>query len=96
MRHDLVDEYRLWIYPVVLGSGRRLFEEGSRPAALKLVDVKTTSTGVAIHVYQPAGRPAYGSFALEEGAITSTEALATAGREQRDDAQPLRTDSVEG
>ncbi len=62
MAHDLVDEYRLWIYPVVLGSGMRLFREGTPPAALTLVDTKTTSTGVVIHVYQPAGQPSYGSF----------------------------------
>jgi dihydrofolate reductase len=66
MRHDLVDEYRLWIYPVVLGSGKRLFGAGSSPAALKLADIKTASTGVVIHVYQPAGKRAYGSFTLEE------------------------------
>jgi dihydrofolate reductase len=65
MAHDLIDEYRLWIYPVVLGSGKRLFRDGIAPAALRLVDTKTTSTGVAVHVYQPAGKPAYGSFALE-------------------------------
>ena len=63
--HNLVDEYRLWFYPVVLGSGRRLFGEGSAPAALKLVDTKTTSTGVVIHSYQPAGKVKFGSFALE-------------------------------
>jgi dihydrofolate reductase len=65
MQHGLVDEYRLWLYPVVLGSGRRLFGDGSVPTALRLVDTKMTSTGVAIHVYQPAGTPEYGSFALE-------------------------------
>ncbi len=65
MEHDLIDEYRLWIYPVVLGTGKRLFRDGIAPAALRLVDTKTTSTGVAVHVYQPAGKPTYGSFALE-------------------------------
>jgi dihydrofolate reductase len=68
MRHDLVDEYRLWLYPVVLGNGRRLFKNGSAPAALKLVDTKTTSTGVVVHVYQPAGKPSYGSFVIDQGA----------------------------
>jgi dihydrofolate reductase len=62
MAHDLIDEYRLWVYPVVLGKGTRLFPDGTTPAALRLVDTKTTSTGVVIHVYQPAGRPTYGSF----------------------------------
>lgn len=66
MRHDLVDEYRLLIYPVVLGSGMRLFREGNRPAAMKLVDCRTTSTGVTIHIYQPAGTPRVGSFALDQ------------------------------
>jgi dihydrofolate reductase len=68
MEHDLVDEYRLWFYPVVLGSGRRLFRNGSAPTALRLVDTKTTSTGVVIHVYQPAGKPSYGSFVIDQGA----------------------------
>jgi dihydrofolate reductase len=66
MRHDLIDEYRLWIYPVILGAGTRLFREGSAPSALKLVDTKSTGSGVAVHVYEPAGRPTYGSFALEQ------------------------------
>jgi dihydrofolate reductase len=62
MAHDLIDEYRLWIYPVVLGSGMRLFGDGATPAALGLVDTKTTSAGVVIHVYEPAGKPTYGSI----------------------------------
>lgn len=66
MARDLIDEYRLWIYPVVLGSGRRLFQDGITPTALKLVDTKTTSTGVVIHVYKPAGRPTYGSIPAEQ------------------------------
>lgn len=66
MRHDLVDEYRLLFYPIVLGSGKRLFGDGALPAALRLVDSKTTSTGVAIHTFERTGKPEYGSFALEE------------------------------
>lgn len=68
MQHELIDEYRLLTYPVVLGRGRRLFADGVRPAALRLVDSQTTSTGVAVHVYEPAGEPAYGSFELEPSA----------------------------
>jgi dihydrofolate reductase len=62
MTHDLVDEYRIWLHPVVLGSGHRLFENGVPPIALRLTDTKITGKGVAVHVYEPAGRPTYGSF----------------------------------
>ncbi len=66
MAHELIDEYRLWYYPVVLGGGKRLFREGNVPAALRLLDTKTTSAGVAVHTYRPAGRPEYGSFGLDQ------------------------------
>lgn len=55
MEHDLVDEYRLMVHPIVLGSGRRLFRDGSATTALRLVDSTTTGTGVLILTYQPAG-----------------------------------------
>ncbi len=66
IKNDLIDEYRLWFYPVVLGSGKRLFGTGSVPTALRLVDTKTTSTGVVIHTYQRAGEMKHGSFALDK------------------------------
>ena len=66
IRHDLVDEYRLMIFPVLLGSGRRLFAEGTMPAALELADTTTSSTGVAIQTYRRAGELPHGSFALEQ------------------------------
>jgi dihydrofolate reductase len=66
IEHDLVDEYRLWIFPLVLGEGKRLFARGTIPAALKLVDTTTSSTGVLIHTYERAGEVQYGSFALEQ------------------------------
>jgi dihydrofolate reductase len=66
IQHDLVDEYRLWVFPLVLGEGKRLFGRGAIPAALKLVDTKTSTTGVAIHTYERAGELQYGSFALEQ------------------------------
>ena len=63
MRHNLVDEYRLWVFPVVIGSGKRLFSEGTIPSALKLVDTKVSTTGVVIGTYEPAGEVVTGSFA---------------------------------
>jgi dihydrofolate reductase len=53
LEHDLIDEYQLWIYPVVLGKGRSFFEEGVERAALDLVDTTVLSAGVAILTYQP-------------------------------------------
>jgi dihydrofolate reductase len=58
MRCDLVDEYLLMIHPLVLGSGRRLFTDSGAFAALRLVDSRTTTTGVVIATYQPARRSA--------------------------------------
>ena len=54
MQHNLVDEYDLWIHPVVLGSGKRLFGNGLSPINLKLVDTKTTGSGIVILTYRPA------------------------------------------
>ncbi len=56
LRDGLLDELRLMVHPVVLGGGKRLFEDGSDQKALKLVDSKTFSTGVLYLTYQPAGR----------------------------------------
>jgi dihydrofolate reductase len=61
-----VDESRLWVFPVLLGHGKRLFSEGTIPGGLRLVETKTSSTGVAIHTYQRAGAIEYGSFAVDE------------------------------
>lgn len=66
IENDLVDEYRLWSFPVILGRGKRLFGEGTVPATLKLVDSRTTSTGVAIHTYRRAGDMQYGSVEATE------------------------------
>jgi dihydrofolate reductase len=66
LRHDLIDEFRIWFFPVLLGTGKRLFAEGTVPAGLKLIETQTSSTGVVLQVHQTAGRPSYGSFAVEE------------------------------
>jgi dihydrofolate reductase len=66
IRHDLIDEFRLWIFPVVVGPGKRLFSEGTVPRGLELVDSKTSTTGVIIATYRPSGAVQHGSFAFEE------------------------------
>ena len=50
---DLIDEYRLMVFPVVVGSGKRLFREGSQKRVLRLVETKTFSSGVVVLTYQP-------------------------------------------
>jgi dihydrofolate reductase len=56
VQDDLLDELRLIIHPVVLGSGKRLFEDGGNRKALELVDSKTFATGVVYLTYRPARR----------------------------------------
>ncbi len=62
LRKNIVDEFRLWVFPVVIGKGKRLFGDGTIPAGLKLVDSTVASTGVVIGTYQPAGEIRTGSF----------------------------------
>ena len=62
LRNNLVDQFRLWIFPAVVGSGKRLFGEGTIPAGLKLVDSKVSTTGVVMATYEPAGELVTGSF----------------------------------
>jgi dihydrofolate reductase len=65
IEYDLIDEYRLLIFPVHLGAGKKLFRDGLRAGALRLVSSKATSTGVVIARYEPDGPPRHGSFAVD-------------------------------
>jgi dihydrofolate reductase len=62
---DLADEYRLWVFPVVLGQGKRLFEKGGPPRRLSLVATRSTPSGVLLNTYRPAGPLPGGSLAPE-------------------------------
>ncbi|MFF3637338.1 dihydrofolate reductase family protein [Streptomyces sp. NPDC002250] len=62
MQHGLVDEYRLTIHPVIIGTGKRLFADGAIPTALKPVSVSTTKSGTILSVYRPHGEPGYDSY----------------------------------
>ena len=53
---ELVDEYRIWIFPLVLGEGKRLFESGVPPRGLTLVDSRSTTKGVIVNTYRRAAR----------------------------------------
>ena len=66
LTHDLIDELRVWTFPLVLGTGKRLFGDGAVPAALRLVANETTATGVTISTYEPAGAIESGSFEFDE------------------------------
>jgi dihydrofolate reductase len=55
LRNDLIDELRLWTFPVTIGSGKRFFGEGTIPAAFRLVDSEVTNTGVTLSFYERAG-----------------------------------------
>ena len=60
--HPLVDEYRLWISPVHLGKGKRLFESASPASGLELVESRTNSLGAIYAVYRPTGKPQTGQM----------------------------------
>jgi dihydrofolate reductase len=62
LRHNLADQYNLWVFPLVIGSGKRLFSDGTVPSALTLVDSTVSTTGVVIGTYEPAGEIVTGSF----------------------------------
>ena len=65
LRHNLVDQYRLWTFPLFIGTGKRLFAEGTIPSGLRLVDSKVSTTGVVIVTYEPAGEIVTASFAKD-------------------------------
>ncbi|HSH94449.1 MAG TPA: dihydrofolate reductase family protein [Roseimicrobium sp.] len=65
LKADLIDEYKLWTFPVVLGGGKRMFGEGSLSGGMKLIDSKASTTGVVISTYARDGGVKQGSFALE-------------------------------
>jgi dihydrofolate reductase len=67
LEHGLVDEFRVMIFPLVLGTGKRLFDGGTVPAGLDLTRSETSSTGVITATYRTGADIKYGSFASEEG-----------------------------
>ncbi|OLS15508.1 MAG: dihydrofolate reductase [Promethearchaeota archaeon CR_4] len=66
LKHSLIDELHVWTYPLTLGTGKRLFGDGTLPAGLILLDCKISSTGVTIATYATGEKIKIGSFALEK------------------------------
>jgi dihydrofolate reductase len=62
LKHHLIDRMHLWIYPITIGTGKRLFAEGTQAAGLKLVEGKISTTGVIVATYEPAGELVTGSL----------------------------------
>jgi dihydrofolate reductase len=65
LEHGLIDEFRLWIFPLVLGEGKRLFDGGTLPAGLDLATSQVSSTGVIMATYRSGAQIKGGSFAAE-------------------------------
>ncbi len=62
LQHGIVDRFRLMTFPVVLGSGRRLFDEGAFPTTMRAVDLRVTEGGIVIGTYEPAGPVVHGEM----------------------------------
>src|SRR5690606_187254 len=66
IREDLIDQYVVWTFPVVLGAGRRLFGDGAVPLGLRLARSRSFDSGVVVNEYARDGDIKYGSFAIED------------------------------
>ena len=62
LERELIDTLRLWFFPVALGTGKRLFGEGTIPASFRLVDTQIVASGAVLHVYERAGGLRYGEL----------------------------------
>jgi dihydrofolate reductase len=69
LKHDLVDSLRIWQFPVVLGTGKRLFGEGAIPLSFQLVDRQQSTTGAVLNVYDRVGNPRYGEVEVGQETV---------------------------
>lgn len=81
LANDLIDEFRLLVFPVLLGKGKKLFGNGTLPIGLKLLESRASSTGVIMSTYVRAGEVSTGSFALEQPTEAELERRARIARE---------------
>jgi dihydrofolate reductase len=73
LKADLVDALRIWQFPVVLGTGKRLFGEGTIPRSFRLVDRQVSATGAVLHVYERAGGLRYGELEVGQETVIFEE-----------------------
>jgi dihydrofolate reductase len=78
---SLIDEFNIWTFPVVLGRGKRLFESSSAACAMRLVNSQTSSTGVLLSTYVPAGAVPTGSFVSDQPSARELDRRAKVARE---------------
>ena len=69
LKHDLVDTLRLWVFPVVLGTGKRLFGQGAAPGSFRLAETQFNTTGAVLHVYERAGPLRYGEVEVGQETV---------------------------
>ncbi len=69
LKHDLIDTLRIWQFPVVLGTGKRLFGEGTVPRSFRLVDTQLNTTGAVLHVYERVGSLKYGEVEVGQETV---------------------------
>ena len=69
LERNLIDTLRIWQFPVVVGTGKRLFASGTIPASFQLVDTQVASTGAVLHVYERAGELKYGEVEVGEETV---------------------------
>ena len=73
LRNDLVDELRIWQFPVVVGAGKRLFGAGAIPASFRLLETQQNSKGAVLHVYERAGGLRHGEIEVGEETVLFDE-----------------------
>jgi dihydrofolate reductase len=69
LKHNLIDTLRIWQFPVVIGTGKRLFGEGTTPCGFRLVESQQTTTGAVLHVYERAGGLRYGEVEVGQETV---------------------------
>ena len=69
LKHNLIDTLRMWQFPVVVGTGKRLFGEGTIPGSFRIVDTQKTATGAVLHVYERTGDLKYGEVEVGQETV---------------------------